>query len=552
MTAITIGKYIGEGRAADLDVERLVASRLLATASSGAGKSWLLRKILEEVSAKTQTIVIDVEGEFGSLREIRDMVLAGPAGEVTAELRSASLLCRRIMELNLSAVIDVSELKRTDRREYVATFCNTLVDMPRKYWRPCFVAIDETHEFAPEGERSSSTDAVAMLVSKGRKRGYCLIGATQRLAKLSKDVAAELRNQFVGQMNLDVDLKRAADVLGFPKERWPEIRDLHAGEFFVFGPALNTKQVHKVFAGQVKSTHPRPGQGRIAKPPAPSAKIKSVLGELADLAAKADEEAKTLAEKEQLIRELQRQLKTAGSGQVDQAALQRTIADEVERREAGWKQALADANGVIEQQRTMIEAAGKALSKPVALHADPPNAFRFVGTRKPIAIHSKPVAVAVTQTPSAGNGDLAKGAREILKAIASQDECSSSEITLLTGYKKTSKGEYLRQLKAAGYVEGSDPYTATAAGIAALGSDFRPIPTSGPSLRDHWLQKLSGGELEFLKELITRYPSSVDPNELGEAVGYKKTSRGEYLRKLRARKLIVDTRDGVKASDKLF
>lgn len=82
--SVTIGKR-DDGHAVKMDVARLLVTRLLITADSGGGKSYLLRKILEQVSRTTQTIVFDPEGEFSSLREIRDMVLAGPGGEVPAE-----------------------------------------------------------------------------------------------------------------------------------------------------------------------------------------------------------------------------------------------------------------------------------------------------------------------------------------------------------------------------------------------------------------------------------------------------------------------------------
>src|SRR5688572_3782013 len=100
---ITIGKS-EHGNNLELDVARLIESRLLVTASSGAGKSWLLRKILEEVSATTQTIVIDPESEFASLRELRDMLLVGADGDLPADPRSAGLLARRLLELRISAV----------------------------------------------------------------------------------------------------------------------------------------------------------------------------------------------------------------------------------------------------------------------------------------------------------------------------------------------------------------------------------------------------------------------------------------------------------------
>lgn len=68
--------FINDDFAIDLDA--LVASRLLVQANSGGGKSYLLRRILEQSHGKIQQIVIDLEGEFYTLREkYNDYLLIG-------------------------------------------------------------------------------------------------------------------------------------------------------------------------------------------------------------------------------------------------------------------------------------------------------------------------------------------------------------------------------------------------------------------------------------------------------------------------------------------
>src|ERR1700691_5607809 len=72
-----IGQIVG-GEKLELDLPTLVDTRLLIQANSGGGKSWLLRLIAE--SAGIQTIVLDNEGEFASLREAVDVLLVGAGG----------------------------------------------------------------------------------------------------------------------------------------------------------------------------------------------------------------------------------------------------------------------------------------------------------------------------------------------------------------------------------------------------------------------------------------------------------------------------------------
>jgi hypothetical protein len=49
---------------AAFNLQSLLESRLLIQANSGGGKSYVIRKLLEETHGKVQQIVIDLEGEF--------------------------------------------------------------------------------------------------------------------------------------------------------------------------------------------------------------------------------------------------------------------------------------------------------------------------------------------------------------------------------------------------------------------------------------------------------------------------------------------------------
>ena len=77
-----------------IDLPKLIESKLLVQANSGGGKSWALRRILEQSYGKVQHIILDSEGEFGTLREKYDYVLAAKGGDIPAEPRSAALLAR--------------------------------------------------------------------------------------------------------------------------------------------------------------------------------------------------------------------------------------------------------------------------------------------------------------------------------------------------------------------------------------------------------------------------------------------------------------------------
>jgi DNA helicase HerA-like ATPase len=86
-----------------IDLPTLLDTRLLVQANSGGGKSWLLRRLLEQSHGKVQQIVIDLEGEFATLREQYDYVLAGKEGDTPADPRSAGLLAKRLLERHFNS-----------------------------------------------------------------------------------------------------------------------------------------------------------------------------------------------------------------------------------------------------------------------------------------------------------------------------------------------------------------------------------------------------------------------------------------------------------------
>ena len=55
----------------------MIDSRMLICANSGGGKSYAIRKMLEEAGNEVMSIILDVEGEFKTLREKFDFLLIG-------------------------------------------------------------------------------------------------------------------------------------------------------------------------------------------------------------------------------------------------------------------------------------------------------------------------------------------------------------------------------------------------------------------------------------------------------------------------------------------
>ena len=548
-----------------IDIPRLLVSRMLIQASSGGGKSWATRRILEQTAGHVQQVVLDIEGEFITLREKFDYIICAPQGaDAIATPQTATILARRLRETRASAIIDMYEMKMPDRKKFVRLFLEEFVEAPKSMWHPCIVSISEAHHFCPEKDEAESMAAVNDLITRGRKRGLCGILDTQRLSKLNKDSAAELHNKLIGLAVLDTDVKRAADDLGMTiKEAMPVLRSLEPGEFFAFGPAM-TRMVTKIKVGPVVTTHPEAGAGATLAPPPPSDKIKALLAKLTDLPQVAEQEARTLADFKRENANLKRELTLAFKAQPKQPA---TEIKRVEVPVMGMKA----IKGIQDADASMRKTLGKMRIVQEAVQAGLTGyqqsieklliEFRKVQDAQAPQI-SKPAPVRTVQiqpvaktVSTSGNGadiSLGVGERKILTAAAQHQEgVTREQLTVMTGYKRSSRDTFLHRLKKVNAIEiQGDRIFATSEGIDMLGN-FLPLPV-GEELRNYWMARLPGGEKKLLEILVAAYPDGVERNNLDDAAGYKRSSRDTFIHRLRNRQLIEVHGTAVRASERLF
>jgi len=229
---------------AELDLEELLATRLLVQGNSGSGKSHLLRRLLEQSAPWVQQCIIDPEGDFVTLAE-RFGHQVVDAARSEAELTA---IAGRVRQHRVSVVLDLEGLEVEQQMRAAAAFLGGMFDAERDHWYPMLVVVDEAQLFAPAiaGEvsdeaRKLSLGAMTNLMCRGRKRGLAGVIATQRLAKLAKNVAAEASNFLMGRTFLDIDMARAADLLGMDRRQAEQFRELARGNFIALGPALSRR-----------------------------------------------------------------------------------------------------------------------------------------------------------------------------------------------------------------------------------------------------------------------------------------------------------------------
>lgn len=270
------------GKPAFIDLEGLLTTRLLVQGNSGSGKSHLLRKVIEESATIVQQIIIDPEGDFVGLGDVFGHTV------ITVEERTIGRLggiAARARQYRGSIVLNLESLAPDRQMDAAAAFLTGLFEAPRDYWFPALVFVDEAHLFAPaatatgeedKGTRKAALVAMTNLMCRGRKRGLAGILATQRLAKLAKNVAAEASNFLMGRTFLDIDIKRAAEALGVAVKEAEHIRELGRGQFLALGPAISRRPV-QITIGPVLTASANTSHGLVDLPDATPEELRAAM-----------------------------------------------------------------------------------------------------------------------------------------------------------------------------------------------------------------------------------------------------------------------------------
>jgi hypothetical protein len=577
MPKIVIGK---SGRNdVSFDLELLLRTRLLVQANSGGGKSFLLRRLAEQLFGKVQVLLIDREGEFASLREKFGYVLIGQGGDAPADIRSARLLAEKLLELRASTVFDLYEAFRSrpgDRRAWVRAFLEGLVDAPKALWHDVVVIVDESHQFCPQEvpkaasmiEReiiSGCKDAMISLATIGRKRGLCAIWATQRLAKLDKDASAELFNRLVGMTVEDVDVDRAVDLMSVSRDEKPEfkkrLRDLEPGNFFAFGRAISKERI-LVKVGSVVTTHPEPGfQKHGNEPPPPPEKVKALLPKLKDLPKEVETRAKTEAELRHEIRTLKASLAASAQLSEMRKKIDKPIEIKLSKPETIRVEVpFIPASQLVRLERAMAaadRAAGKAqdtLGTQLGSLREFSDLIRDnirkieLAAKRPVAslavdalVRSHPPATPFHRkaTPSPvqeGNGEgaaLPGLAKRILKALLTFESFGFMSVKrswiagwLSLSYTSGGFRNTLGGLRSGGLI--SYPSNDTLS-MTGEGRGVSPLPDVDPeasAILEHCLHAVAGQQAKILRVVHGAYPDSVSRIRVAEELNVSPTSGG--------------------------
>jgi hypothetical protein len=342
---------------ANLGLQELATGRTFLCAISGAGKSHTGRRISEQIFGQVGLIIVDVEGEYASLREKFPFLIIGKDLPLVPE--AAEFLADQVLANELSVIIDGSDVSvdQATFQEFIQRFIDRFLIIETAKRKPYLAILEECDEIAPEHNFAKSLcgPAIMKLAKKGRKRGCGMLVVTQRPAAVAKSIISQCRNKLIGQLDWDPDREVVHRFARIPEAITDKLDKFERGDFYASGDFIAKPRV--VHVGPVQTTHV--GETPEIVPPAPK--------ELATTLAKLNEQLPSII-KEQLapavpkVAEIEARVKEKFEAQW-QARLQRVEKEKdgiKNKTEAKYETEIADL-----KRRLEDAARHSAMSGPV-------------------------------------------------------------------------------------------------------------------------------------------------------------------------------------------
>ncbi len=535
-----------------------------------SGKSSVMRAAFVEplLDEQQPVCIVDPKGDHWGLKSSASgkragypvVIFGGSHADVPINQHSGKQVAELVATGNRPCIVDLGGWRVGERTRFYIDFAETLFRYTRgDRW----LVVDEVHNFAPQAGGKLHGDAPEMLhwsnriASEGLGKGLRLIVASQRPQKVHKDLLTSMETLVAMRVihPLDRDaIKLWMDGCGDPK-RTAEIMSTMAGfergEAWVWSPEIGFGpermrfklfRTYDSFKPQQADAGPLKGWATVD------------LDEVRAKLEQAVQEAE--ANDPKFLKKRIRELETSLQREPDQAAQEQLLAANDDLRCA-----INQRDAQLEADREFFERLGGALAELTATVSGIRSDLELMKrpraepetVRAPIDGVDTPARSAGLDPPrraTAADGELGRGERAVLTAIAQHRKVDREQLRVLTGYKRSSRDTYLQKLRARGLITDGWPVSATPDGIAALG-DYEPLPT-GRALRDYWLQRLGAGEARILQALVDEHPRGLERSEIDERTGYKRSSRDTYLHKLRARHLIRTQGRHVFAAEELF
>jgi hypothetical protein len=172
---------------------------------NGSGKTYTAKGLAERLlDAEQRICIIDPTGVWYGLKSSATgksggypvVIFGGPHADVQISGLHGEAIAEAIGTSATPAIIDVSQMKGSERTKFFADFAETL---RIKNTGPLNLFIDEAHLFMPQGRVADPQSANMLLaannlISLGRSRGLRITIISQRPAKIHKDSLTQVHS----------------------------------------------------------------------------------------------------------------------------------------------------------------------------------------------------------------------------------------------------------------------------------------------------------------------------------------------------------------------
>jgi hypothetical protein len=270
----------------------IVTQTVAVLAKRRAGKSYLMRRLVEQLAhAQQQVVLVDQKGDQWGVRSAADgkaaglplVILGGERGDVPLEAGSGEVVAKLVVEERVSVVLDLSLFRKHEVATFMTGFMENLYRLKAKeiYRTPMMLVIDEADAVAPQKPQKGEErmlGAAEDIVRRGGQRGIGCVFLTQRSAVLNKNVLTQaqvmialrtIAPQDLAAMNAWIDVHGTEEQKRTLMESLPS---LPVGDAWVWSPGWPTvdgifKRVHVLPIETYDSgASPDPGQKKRAEP----------------------------------------------------------------------------------------------------------------------------------------------------------------------------------------------------------------------------------------------------------------------------------------------
>ncbi len=363
----------------------LVTQAIAIIAKRRAGKSYLMRRLVEQLHlAGQQVVLVDPKGDQWGIRSAADgkaaglpfVILGGERGDAPLEAGAGEVVAQLVVKERVSAVLDLSLFRKHEVATFMTAFLENLYRLKAQevYRTPVMLVIDEADAIAPQKPQAGEErmlGAAEDIVRRGGQRGLGCVLVTQRSAVLAKNVLTQaevlialrtIAPQDLAAMNAWIDVHGSIEQKKTLMESLPS---LPVGDAWVWSPGWPTsdgifKHVHVLPIETFDSgATPKPGEKRREPKTVADVDLEALKRKMAETIER--KKADDPRELRRQIAELKKELGT----RKDPIAIKKDPVKVVEKPVITDKQ-LERVDAMVGRMEKAIEKAQAVLTAPVA------------------------------------------------------------------------------------------------------------------------------------------------------------------------------------------